>query len=227
MIQFMEDFWRTVTKDKENIRFLQPCSFSPYSEISLNGIKTDSNGITWITVNGFYRYDSIMQPLFGKEGITVGQKNMLFDIYMHYLTELEYRTGVTCQEYLIRRLWSELENGSYGEDLCEIFNRLGNKEKYIIAHALQRQQRIGESVELFSDVLVSVLGTGIVYKNAINEKELLLYAGKKKNDNDTAVLTLIRKLFKPLDYELYIFWDYHFAVFGEKQTMAVDEIELL
>ena len=40
-------------------------------------------------------------------------------------------------------------------------------------------------------------------------------------------INLLVQLFQPLGYTLRIFWDKHFAVVGQAQTMKTDGIELL
>ncbi len=57
---------------------------------------------------------------------------MAFDIYMHYLTALTYKSGVTYQEYEIRQRWSAIERGEYGEQIRDIFAPLSNSQKSII-----------------------------------------------------------------------------------------------
>lgn len=223
----MEDFWKVVCKGKDNIRFMQAESYSPYSEISMNGIQQMDDNLTQVSVNGFYRYDSIMQPLFGKKSIPDSQKAWLFDIYMHYLTELEYRSGTTYQDYLIRKFQMDLEEGMYGQEIQECFERLDKDEKFTVAHSLFCQQSTRESVERFADTLVAVLHNGVVYKNELNEKELYIYISSKKNDEDISKIYLVQQLFQPMGYESRIFWEQHFAVFGEEQTLRMDEIELI
>lgn len=223
----MDEFWKTVSKGKENIRFRQAEVYSPYCEVSMGGIEQINDQITRITMNGFYRYESIMQPLLGKNGVTEKQKEWIFDIYMHYLTELEYRSGVTYQEYVLRCCWNDIEKGWYGDNIREAFQSLTEDEKYRVAHSLYQQSMSRESVERFTDTLVGVLHNGIVYKNKFNEKELYLYMSNKKNEYDISKIDLIKQLFQPIGYELRIFWGYHFAVMGQEQTMQMGEIELL
>lgn len=222
----MEDFWNRVLRDKENIRFYQAASYSPYSEYSRNWME-EENGITKLSINSFYRYDAIMQPLFGNKMVDKKRREWIFDLYMHYLTELEYRNGATVQEYAVKGFWKQLEDGAYGENLKSIFLNLTDDARYYIAHTLYRQHETRESVDKFTDVLVTVLKNGIVYKDEQNKKRLLFYINAKKNDEDEDKIFLVQQLFMPLGYELRVFWEYHFAVLGEEQTMMIDEIELL
>ncbi len=222
----MKELWRRVAEGKENIRFRQASSYSPYCEFSDSGIE-EMQGVTRLSVNAFYRYAPIMEPLFASKELTKEQREWIFDIYMHYLTELEYRKGATIQELEIRDIQSKLCNGIYKEAVRMAYELLDQEQRYYVSHMLQCQQRTRESVEKCADVLVTVLRDGIVYKNENNEKQLMLYINKRENEQDKAVIDMVCDLFLPLGYELRVFWENHFAVIGETQTMRLDEIELL
>lgn len=223
----MEDFWRLISRDKDKIRFVQAQSYSPYSEFSVRGKKELDNGVTQLAVNSFYRYDSIMQPLFANTELQEHHRKWLFDIYMHYLTELEYRTGATYLEYQVRQCMKELTSGQYGVEISKTYNMLDDEDAYEVAHMLHRQRKTRESLEKFTTILVDVLHNGIVYKNELNDKELYLYLSEEETDVTVRKIELVKQLFMPLGYELRVFWCQHFAVFGENQTMLIDEIELL
>lgn len=54
-----------------------------------------------------------------------------------------------------------------------------------------------------------------------------MYVSNNENTEDAEVIALVQELFLPLGYELDIFWEKHFAVIGQEQTMQLDEIKLL
>lgn len=222
----MLDFWHRTIDNKEKVRYQQAKVYSPYCEASKNSIK-EERGITYLSVNGFYRYSAIMEPLFAKRGVSEEHKGWLYDIYMHYLTILEWRRGINCQEYEINKVRKELEAGKYGESIAETYELLPREDKYYIAHMLYQQQKTRESIIKFSDVLVAVLNNGIVYKNQNQEKQVLFYINSKENIKENKIIDMICELFLPLGYELRVFRETHFGVFGEEQTMRIDEIELL
>lgn len=222
----MEDFWKVVSKEKENIRFKQATSFSPYSEFSPNWLQKNGS-VKEVTLNGLYRYDAIFEPLFGNEELDSETKGWLFDIYMHYLTELEYRKGMTGQEIKVRECMAELEEGVYGEKNALIYRQFDNNDRYYIANALVQQYERNESLYLFCDVLVAVMHMGVVYKNKENPKEILIYLNDRKNNMDEQKIEFIKELFLPLGYQMRVFWENHFALVGYSQTMKIDEIELL
>lgn len=222
----MLDFWHRTIDNKEKVRYQQAKVYSPYCEASKNSIK-EERGITYLSVNGFYRYSAIMEPLFAKRGVSEEHKGWLYDIYMHYLTILEWRRGINGQEYEINKIRKELELGKYGENIVATYELLAREDKYYIAHMLYQQQKTRESINKFSDVLVAVLKNGIVYKDQNQEKQILFYINSKENVKENDIINMICELFLPMGYELRVFRETHFGVFGEEQTMRIDEIELL
>lgn len=222
----MEEFWNSARGKMEDSRFIQAISYSPYTEFS-SSWKEVKGRIQELTINGFYRYDKVMQPLFTNETVSKEVKDRLFDIYMHYLVELEYRNGVTDREKEIHAYMTELQDGFYGEEVRATYFTLTSKEQYTIAYLLMKQSNTRESIQKYSTGIVELLENGIVYKNRYNEKQLLIYVNNKKNEHDLNKIQMVDELFKPLEYETQVFWDNHFGVINEKQTMMIDEIELL
>lgn len=222
----MEDFWNASTKNKYNLRYRQSRSYSPYSEF-FSDWKQEKDGVTNLAINAFYRFDEIMEPLFHATNISGERRDWLFDIYMHYLIELEFRSGMTQTEWKVHSVMKQVERGRYREEIAQIYRELNEREKYYVAHLLMKQELTGASVEKFAESLSVLLENGIVYKNKFQEKVLMLYVGKRENTLDQRKIRLATELFEPLGYGLTVFWDKHFAVVDENQTMEIDEIELI
>ena len=174
-----------------------------------------------------YRFDEVMEPLFQSKVIDGEKRDWLFDVFMHYLIELEFRSGLTKTDWNVHAVMDEMENDRYGREITKLYQELSDREKYYVAHMITKQERTGASVEKYAEVLSVLLENGIVYKNKYSEKTLLLYVGKRENTQDKNKIRLAEELFQPLGYDLVTFWEKHFAVLDEKQTMEIDQIELL
>ena len=222
----MEDFWNASTKKKDKVRYRQSRSYSPYSEF-FSDWKQEKDGITTLSINAFYRFDEVMEPLFQSKVIDGEKRDWLFDVFMHYLIELEFRSGLTRTDWNVHAVMDEMENDRYGREITKLYQELSDREKYYVAHMITKQERTGASVEKYAEVLSVLLENGIVYKNKYREKTLLLYVGKRENTQDKNKIRLAEELFQPLGYDLVTFWEKHFAVLDEKQTMEIDQIELL
>lgn len=222
----MEDFWNISVKHKNAVRYRQSRSYSPYSEF-FSDWREEKNGLTYLEFNAFYRFDDIMEPLFGDTELTIPQRDWLFDVYVHYLIRLEFRGGLTRKEREIHSMMERLRDGAYRREISEIYERLSDKEQYYVAYLLSKQEKTGASVTKYAEALSVLLENGIVYTNRFQEKVLLLYVGKRENDLDKKKIQLVTELFQPLGYDLTVFWEKHFAVLDEHQTMEIDQIELI
>lgn len=221
----MEEFW-SIAKKREKVRYAQASSYSPYSEFSGNW-KEQKGDITYLSFNSFYRYDQIMQPMFAESVKDVDERDWLFDIYVHFLVELEYLNGATVKEFETHTCIREVLRGTYGQRIAATFQMCSDREQYFLADMLVKQQKTKESVEKYGKVLVEMMPNGILYKDKYNTKQLLLYVNQKENQKDKERIEMLNELFCPLGYELRVFWDKHFAVLDEAQTMELGEIELL
>ncbi len=223
----MNTMWEMYLKSKENIRFHQAEIFSPYYEqipvCSKNALKNTIE----MEVNGFYRYETIFAPLFENEGAMEDEiKETIFDIFMHYLMELDLKSGITKEEYQIRKKMQQLSQGEYGQEAKKAYLLLTKEQQYQTGRYLQTQEKVGASAELFAKALVHISGMGVVYKNKVTPEKLLFYTGKEEHSSLKQVISLIEHLFLPFNYSLRIFWQEHFGVFGKRNTMELGYIEL-
>ena len=221
----MEEFWN-IARQRDRVRYLQASSYGPYSEFSANW-KDQKGDTTLLSFNSFYRYDEIMQPLFNERFQDPEVRDWLFDIYVHLLVELEYLNGATTGEFATHRFIRKIKNAEYGERLAGIFEKMTDNEQYFVADLLVKQSRTGESVDKYGKALVELMPNGILYKDKFHTKQLLLYVNQKENRTDLDKIYLVNELFCPLGTSLRVFWDKHFAVLGEEQTMELGEIELI
>lgn len=223
----MDNMWEMYLKSKENIRFHQAEIFSPYCEqIPVCSKNTLKNTIE-MEVNGFYRYETIFAPLFeNADGMEDEVKETLFDILMHYLMEMDLKSGMTKEEYHIRKKMQQLSYGEYGQEATKAYLLLTEEQKYQTGRYLLTQEKVGASVELFAKALVHISGMGVVYKNKVRPEKLLFYTGKEEHSSLKQIISFIEYLFLPFNYTLRIFWQEHFGVVGKTNTMELGYIEL-
>lgn len=223
----MNNMWEMYLKSKENIRFHQAEIFSPYYEQIPICFQNPLKNTVEMEVNGFYRYETIFAPLFEnadvmKDDIT----EYIFDIFMHYLMEVDLKSGMTKEEYHIRKKMQQLNSGEYGQEAKKIYLLLTKEQKYQTGRFLLTQEKVGASVELFAKALVHITGMGVVYKNKVTPEKLLFYTGKEEQSCLKQIISFIEHLFLPFNYTLRIFWQEHFGVVGKTNTMELGYIEL-
>jgi hypothetical protein len=221
----MVEVWENIIKEPQNLRFVQADYVSPYCEAIEGCIKEEPGGIKKIEINSFYRYDSFFAPLLeGK--ITDAEKQFLFDILMHLAARLELKNGLTKREFAVRRAWDEIESGAYGKQAKNLFEKLDEDARYLTAQGLVSQNETGESVTLFCNILIRLLSDGVIYKNSVAPKELLLYISRTPSSMESCKIEIAKELFLPLGYQLRIYERDSFGVMGEELSMVMDEIVL-
>lgn len=222
----MEDLWRAVRCGRDNIRFRQRAQASPYIEADRRDITKTEDGVWQIRMNGMYRFEDVIGPLLQEDDVSEELRAWLFDVLMHYLTGIAYREGFSVHAYKVRQYMEDIEKGCYGGEIRQLYRNLGMDDKYYINDGLHRQENTRESVQLFADMLVKLVGFGTVYQNLLDADEILYYAGKRQDKETEEKIRLVRLLFLPLGYTLRIFWETHFGVLGEEQTMQLGAVEL-
>lgn len=222
----MEDLWKAVRDGKDNIRFRQRTQASPYIEADRRDITKTEDGVRQIRMNGLYRFEDVIRPLLQEKDVDEELRAWLFDVLLHYLTCIAYREGFSVHAYRVRQYMEELEKGCYGAEICRLYQNLGMDDKYYINVGMYKQANTRESVLLFAEMLIKLVGFGTVYKNLLEKNEILYYAGKCQDKETEEKIRLVRLLFLPLGYTLRIFWETHFGVLGEEQTMELGAIEL-
>lgn len=222
----MEDIWERIIQNQETVRYRQADLFSPYYETVMNSIKHKSDGTDLITMNTFYRYEDIFFYLFSRNDIEKKVRDWLLDCMMHLLTRLELRNGVSTQEYALREKWHEIELNKYGRKLGRLFSRMSDEKKYLASHFMLQQERNGESVSLFAKALIQILQDGVVYKSEVRPKELLLYMGKKENEQNLNEIEFAKEAYMPFGYTLRVFWEYSFGIVEMNSCLQNGKIEI-
>lgn len=222
----MKEIWNRIIQEQSSVRYRQSEFFSPYCESVVGSIKKQTDGTDRITMNTFYRYDDIFIPLFARDDIDESTRDWLLDCMMHLLARLELRNGADRHEYELRVIRNELLAGKYGARIKELFKKLSGDSQYIAAHMLRQQEQCGESIGLFARALTSIIKDGVVYKSEVNPKELLLYLGKAKNEQNEIEIAFAEEAYMPFDYSLRVFWDHAFGIMEDDRCMQIGRIEI-
>ena len=222
----MEEVWERIIEDQTTIRYQQAEHFSPYCESVADSIKQLSDGTTQITMNTFYRFDTIFLPLYVREDISENIREWLLDCMMHLLTRLELRSGVDAKDCATRMKCAQIENGNYGKRLQHLFEMLPREKRYIASWHMVQQEDNRESITMFAKALIGILQDGVLYKDEENPKELLLYIGREEEEMLVNQIEFAKEAFLPFGYQLRIFWKSSFGIIGDDRCMLLDNIEI-
>lgn len=220
----MNYIWEAVEEGKQ-VCFKQADVFSPYYETA-SIVEEEKNGKITVEYNSLFRYESIFAPLLSEDEAAEEWKEKMFDIITHVLVEQEKKSAITRKEGLICGVMHQIEDGIYGEENQKRYLKLSPAKRHKLAGYMVEQLKSGASVSMFAKALMGLWGTGVVYKNTVNPKVLLVYAGEKKSEKLDNIRKLVEDIFLPLDYEMRIFWETHFGIWGKQETMKYKQIEI-
>lgn len=209
---------------KEKIKFSAAETYSPYMELSSAYI--NSNLIEEkVEVNPYYRFYEIFKDMFSidnKENLEV--RNALFDILIHFLTDMDLRQGMNKKEYYIKFILRDIKNNVLGKipkENLELFNEV---EKEMLASNILRLYITGQSLYLLKDSIRKLFRHSMIYINCEEKDELLFYIGEEKNDEKLAKLEFVKEIFLPIKFNTKTYWKNHFGVIEVKETMAIGNI---
>ncbi|MGR6545095.1 iron-dependent peroxidase [Paenibacillus tundrae] len=212
--------------DSSNINFIPAENYSPYMELSLEDLNVREIEQT-IEVNPYYRFYSIFKNLFLPDDKEVYElRENLFDILVHFLGLIDLHQGMNKREYYIRFFKRDLSEGVYGSKIASIFNDLTREEQDKISEGLLMVYETGELIHFLKQTMSKVFKKSIIYANCEEKNELLIYMGQEKTAHANSKVELIMALFLPLHFTIEIYWDYHFGILEEENTMKIEGIAL-
>jgi len=211
---------------REKIRFKQAKKCSPYMEIAFDEINfVGLPGDKQIEINSFYRFQEIFQELFDinfEENIEL--RNTLFDILIHYLGDLDLKSGLSKNEFYKMFLLKDIRKNLFGKNLNTNIDFFNNEEKDIFLNSLITLYKTGISLELFNKVLVKIFKCSTIYLSKDAPKDIYIYLSEYKNEAFEGKINVIVDTFLPINMNSFLFWDKHFGIIGHGKTMKIDEI---
>ena len=208
---------------RENIRFAQTKTVTPYMEVAYEELNREHLDEAPVEVNGYYRFAPIFDRLLDGLEDYPELKDKLYDILMHYLAEINVREGLCESEYHGLFLREDVQNGKFGRQFKEVFTTFERRQVRFVVESMVRLYGIGPSITLFRSVMRQIYPKSILYLDAVERRELLVYIGKKETPALKRQVDFLIGLFVPFDYVTHLFWDLHFGIFGVDETLALDE----
>jgi len=212
----------------EKLRFRFPKVFSAYMEISNAFINQSTLGLEQcIEINPYQRFYEIFKELYQpdyQQGEAL--RSSLTNLLIHQLAENDVLSGMTKEEYHKALLLQDIlegKNGWLAENAITLFDI---DEQQIILGGLLRQYLTGCSIDLFREMMKSLIPDNIVYHNNDRQSEVLIYIGQKKSDTLEKKLRFLISGFLNLAGNVDVYYEYHFGIIGVEETMIIGEIAL-
>lgn len=230
----MNYIWEMVIKAKQNnlksseLFFKQGNDISPWYEQSFSSLNQKEIENTNIEINSFYRFNDLFSK-FLHEGFleNIEFKEKFFDLVIHFLSEIDLSKGISKESIYLLQLEEEIDVGVFGKEIGKNFKAFNKNEKDKILPILLTQLKLGSSMYNFRNALKSIYPDVLLYQMKEEPHRILIYLGIKKDEEQIKKMNFIIDMFLEVGYKPRIFWEKHFGVGGVKQTLHLDEIELL
>ena len=212
----------------EYIHFVHSTNSSAYMELALPYLnQTGFDDEIEIEVNTYFRFYSIFKDIFSPDQSEFPNlRESLTNLILHALMENDVRRGMTKEEYYKKMLILDIENGVIGDAAKRIFPILKKEEQEILLSGWLRNYQVGNSLAIFIDMVHGLIDDSIIYHNNDCPKEILIYTALKKTNETEVKIQCLVDLFLDIEYQLEIFYEYHFGIIGIDDTMIIDEIAL-
>ena len=117
----------------------------------------------------------------------------------------------------------EIEKVFYGEKIKNIYTNLSKKEQMIILSLLNYKNKIDNKKSLFCEAVRKIFPKAIFYFYK-EKRKFLLYIAENDTEENIDKMLLIEDLFLDNICSLEVFWNKHFGIIGENNTMNIDKM---
>ena len=198
----------------ENNFYIEEKTLSPYLEV---GNFHEKN----IGVNPVPRFYKIFSPFYQVES----KKNFreIENCLLHYLAQLDLKSGLHLTSIYKRKLDRDIRNNFFGSYAKKLYLSLEKNERRIFLIYLQRHESAQGLKNFFFEAVLQFFPETKFYFHEWEEKFLICVPQLETEHNKNLMELLIFCLLDMgASYE--IFWNCHFGIIGESETMKLDEV---
>ena len=211
----------------ESLFFCQAKQYSPWYEQSFPCLNQKTIEDTTIEINGLFRYFRLFHRLLHQEiAVYPELRRYMFDLFIHFLCELDLHKDLTREDFYVYRLEYEMLEGIFGAEYARVLAGMQDWERKNAVKLVYRQMAMRVTLSGFRKAVRLFYPDALLYQMREKETQLLLYLGIRKTAKETEKVNFLIGLFLPLGFDLRIFWDKHFGVVGVGATMQPDSIEI-
>lgn len=213
---------------EEQLRFKMAERYSPHQELSLPFLNQAAvEGGMEIEVNPYWRFYEIFKNLFSPDMQEFSAlRQSLTNLLLHSLAQNDQLSGMTRNEYMKELLHQDFQYRVYGEMNRKAAALFTREEWEIILSGILRQFETGSSLDLFAEMMNSLINNNIIYRSNDRPHKIMIFIGQKqKRDLEDKINFLIR-MFLEISFRAELFYEYHFGILGVDDTMITGEIAL-
>ena len=212
---------------REELRYVPSQSGSPYMEIVMEELNRTKLPYGVVEINPLYRFAREMAEVFDRNLTEYEDTRMVFfDVFMHYISCLDLRQGLSKQEYALRFLLNDLLKGTCGAAAARVVGDFEKGKLRDLLRLILKLYQCGSSVSLFKEAMRRMYPDSLVYASNETARQVLVYVGVKEEERERQRLEFLRDMFLPINYHVFLFWEHHFGIIDVEETMMVDEMVL-
>lgn len=206
-------------------------SISPYVEVWENSGDT-------VLVNVFYRlYDCLFPEQYGSEielfndlfekYLNTPKYSELANILMHFLARLDLQHGWDCFDILSCIEKERIDNGVYGCQIKDIFNRIrDNSSKNKLLRYLAKYD-FEEQRETVWDAAMYAIFKNVEFYYEKSTSIVHICLSVEKNEQNELLYYICELLFKDLYLKVCVHWNEKIAIIGNDDFMKIGSISYI
>lgn len=213
--------------EREEIRYIPTQAGSPYAEVIFENLNESTLAQPIVEVNPLYRFSAVFSEIFDRNLCDYQKsREVFFDIYMHYVVQLDLRQRLSRKEYQLKYILKDFLSNVCQMDSKTVLLQMKRGEVPLLLRLVWKLYRCGSSMPLFREIMRAMFPSSFVYENKGKMNQLLIYIGEKETDQARMRMELLQALFLPVNEQVFLFWEHHFGIIGIDETMMLDEMVL-
>jgi len=212
---------------REKLQFVPVDDGSPYAEVVREILNANTLDDTIVEINPLYRFAGVFADVFDRNVEGYEQtRELLFRVFMQYMVQLDLRQGLSRQEYAIGFLLKDILHGVCGSDAAQAIGYFEKEKLRQLLRLILKLYQCGSSLYLFKEVMRYLYPDSLVYASNDEVRQLLIYIGVKETQEERTKIEFLQGMFLPINYQVFLFWEYHFGIIDVEETLELDNMVL-
>ena len=177
-----------------------------------------------VRINFLVRFSKIFLPLF--KSLAPENRREVENIFYHFLAQLDRTCGKQKFSFVEELIGEEIAKNFYGDRAGDIFRQLDLNDQKKITQFLRLQEECGGLNLFFREAIMEFFPGAKIYFYE-DEEKFLLWLPQQENLKRKRILELLTILFLEISCKPpEIFWENHFGIIDEPETMRLDQITI-
>jgi hypothetical protein len=194
-------------------------SVCPYIEVY-------NDSVTYVEVNPLIRFSEIFELLHDEEIIGyIDKMDSLDNVVFHYLAQFDKNKGMNYKQGIIEKIREEICEGYFGNVAKQFWCGLNLRDREIVLYELA-QRLLNDKEIFFMETMERLFAvSSMCYEK--NTNTYYIYIGAEETDYNTKKYELVKHLFWNKNLPIKPIWNVHYGIVGIRETMMIDNIQIV